>query len=57
MGKGSEHQEIDVDEIMVDVVEEDVGSSVFKHSLEIFENYFEQRPNNALSHIMSIQGL
>jgi hypothetical protein len=53
----SEHQEIDVDEVMVDVVEEVVGLSVVEHSLETLKKYFEQRPNDALSHIRSIQGL
>ena len=42
---------------MVDVVEEVVGFSVVERSLETLKKYFEQRPNDALSHIMSIQGL
>ena len=53
----SEHQEIDVDEVMIDVVEEVVGFSVAKRSLETLKKYFEQRPNDALSHIRSIRGL
>ena len=53
----SYHQEIDVDEVMVDVVEEVVGLSVAERSLETLKKYFEQRPNDALSHIKSIQGL
>ena len=52
----SKHQEIDVDEVMVDVVEV-AGLSVVERSLETLNNYFEQRPNDALSHIKSIQGL
>ena len=50
-------QEVDVDEVMVDVVEEVVGLSVVERSLETLKKYFEQRPNDALSHIRSIQGL
>ena len=42
---------------MVDVVEEVVGLSVAERSLETLKKYFEQRPNDALSHIKSIQGL
>ena len=42
---------------MVDVVEEVVGFSVVGRSLETLKKYFEQRPNDALSHIRSIQGL
>ena len=42
---------------MVDVVEEVVGFSVVERSLETLKKYFEQRPTDALSHIMSIQGL
>lgn len=42
---------------MVDVVEEVVGFSVVERSLETLKKYFEQRPNDALSHIKSIQGL
>ena len=53
----SKHQEIDVDEVMVDVVEEVVGLSVAERSLETLKKYFGQRPNDALSHIRSIQGL
>ncbi len=53
----SEHQEIDVDEVVVDVVEEVVGWSVVERSLETLKKYFEQRPNDALSHIKSIQEL
>ena len=49
-----EHQEIDVDEVMVDVVKEVVGFSVAERSLETLKKYFEQRPNDALSHITSI---
>ena len=52
----SEDQEIDVDEVMVDVIEEVVGFSVLECSLETLKKYFKQRPNDALSHIMSIQG-
>jgi hypothetical protein len=53
----SEHEEIDVDEVMVDVVEEVVGLSVTERSLETLKKYFEERPNDALSHVKSIQGL
>ena len=53
----SKHQEIDVDEVMVDVVEEVVGFSVAERSLETLKKYFEQRRNGASSHIRSIQGL
>ena len=53
----SKHQEIDVDEVMVDVVEEVVGLSVVERSLETLKKYFEQRPNDTLSHIRIIQGL
>ena len=42
---------------MVDVVEEVVGLSVVECSLETLKKYFEQRPNDALSHIKSIQEL
>ena len=42
---------------MVDVVEEVVGFSVVERSLETVKKYFERRPNDALSHIRSIQGL
>jgi hypothetical protein len=42
---------------MVDVVEEVVGLSVAEPSLETLKKYFEERPNDALSHFMSIQGL
>jgi hypothetical protein len=52
----SKHQE-NVDEVMVDVVEDVVGSSVVECSLETLKKHFEQRPNDALSHIRSIQGL
>ena len=51
------HQEINVDEVMVNVVEVVVGLSVDERSLETLKKYFEQRPNDALSHIRSIQGL
>ena len=50
----SKHQEIDVDEVKVEVVEEVVGLDVAKCSLETLEKHFEQRPNDALSHIKSI---
>ena len=53
----SEHQEIVVDEVMVGVLEEVARLSVVEHSLETLKKYFEQRPNDALSHIKSIQGL
>ena len=53
----SEHREIDNDEVMVDVVEEVVGFNVAKRSLETLKKYIEQRPNDALSHIRSIQRL
>jgi hypothetical protein len=53
----SKHQEIDVDEVMVDVIEEVVGLNVVECSLETLKKYFEQRPDDALSHIKSIQGL
>ena len=42
---------------MVDVVEQVVGFSVAERSLETLKTYFEQRPNDTLSHMMSIQGL
>ena len=42
---------------MIDVVEEVVGLSIVGRSLETLKKYFEQRPDDALSHIMSIQGL
>ena len=42
---------------IVDVVEEVVGLSVVECSLEILKKYLEQRPNDALSHIKSIQEL
>ena len=51
------HQEIDVDEVIVDVVEEVIGLSVAERSLDSLKKYFEQRPNDALSHIKSIQEL
>jgi hypothetical protein len=38
-------------------VEEGVGLSVAERSLETLKEYYEQRPNDALSHIKSIQGL
>jgi hypothetical protein len=34
-----------------------VGLSVVERSLETLKKYFEQKPNDALSHIRSIQGL
>jgi hypothetical protein len=37
MGKGREHQEIDVDEVMVEVVEEVIGLTVVERSLEILK--------------------
>ena len=37
----SEHQKIDVDEVMIDVVEEVVGLSVVECSLETLKKYFE----------------
>ena len=40
---------------MIDVVEV-VGLSVVERSLETLKKCFEQRPNDALSHIKSIQG-
>ena len=39
------------------MVEEVVGLSVVERSLETLKKYFEQRPNDALSHIKSIQEL
>ena len=42
---------------MVDVVEEVVGLSVAERSLKTLKEYFEQRPNDALSHIRSIRSL
>ena len=39
------------------MVEEVIGFSVVGHSLETSKKYFEQRSNDALSHIKSIQGL
>jgi hypothetical protein len=39
------------------VVEEVIGLSVVERSLETLNKYFEQRPNDALSHIKSIQEL
>ena len=38
-------------------LEKVIGFSVAKRSLEILKKYFEQRPNDALSHIKRIQGL
>ena len=43
MGKGREHQEINVDDIMVDVVEEVARLTFAAHSLETLKKYFEQR--------------
>jgi hypothetical protein len=43
--------------VIVDVVEEVVGLSVVERSLETLKKNFEQRPNDALPHIKSIQGL
>ena len=37
----SKHQEIEVDEVMVDVIEEVVELSVAEHSLETLKEYFE----------------
>ena len=37
----SEHQEVDVDEVMVDVVEEVVGLSIVERSLETMKKYFK----------------
>jgi hypothetical protein len=34
MGKGREHQDIDVDEGMVDMIEEVVGLSIAEYSLQ-----------------------
>ena len=51
----SQHQEIDVDEVVVDVVEEVIGLSVAEHSLETLKKYFEQRPDDALSHIRAFK--
>ena len=53
----SKHQEIDVDKVTVDVVEEVVGLSVGERSLKTLKKYFEQRSNDALSRIRSIQKL
>ena len=53
----SEHQEPDVDEVIVDVVEEVVGLNVAERSLENLKKYFQQRPFDVLSHIKSIEGL
>ena len=39
------------------MVEEVVGLSVVGRSLKTLKKYFEQRPNDALSHIRIIQGL
>jgi hypothetical protein len=39
------------------VVEEVVGFSVVEHSLETLKKCLEQRPNDALPHIISIQEL
>ena len=47
----------DVDKVIVDVVEEVVGLSVVEQSLKTLKKYFEQRPNDSLSHIKSIQEL
>ena len=47
--RAEKHQEIDVDEIMVDVVEEVVGLSCVERSLENLKKYFEQRPIDAHS--------
>jgi hypothetical protein len=49
MGKGIEHQEINVDEVIIDVVEV-VGLSVAEHSLENMKKYIEHRPNDPLTH-------
>ena len=42
---------------MIDVIEEVVGLSVVELSLETLKKYFEQRPYDALSYIMSIPRL
>jgi hypothetical protein len=39
-----EHQEINVDEVMVDVVEKVVGLGFVERFLETLKIYFEQRP-------------
>jgi hypothetical protein len=53
----SEHQEPDVEEVIVDVVEEVVGLNVAECSLENLKKYFQQRPFDVLSHSRSIEGL
>ena len=59
MGKGKEHQEIHVDEVIVDVVEEVARLSVVELSLDTLKEtlWTNLRPNDALSYIRSIQGL
>ena len=62
-----EHQEPDVDEVIVGVVEEVVGLNVAKRSLENLKKYFHytlmhrkyffNRPFDVLPHIKSIEGL
>ena len=42
---------------MVDVVEEVVRLSIVERSLKTLKKYFEQRPNDDLSHIRSIRRL
>ena len=53
----SEHQEPDVEEVIVDVVEEVVGLNVAECSLENLKKYVQQRPFDVLSHSRSIEGL
>ena len=53
----SDQQELDVDEVVVDEVEEVVGFGIAERALETLKKYFQQRPNNVLSHIRTIQVL
>ena len=53
----SDQQELDVDEVVVDEVEEVVGFGVVERALETLKKYFQQRPNDVLSHIKTIQVL
>ena len=53
----SDQQELDVDEVVVDEVEEVIELGVAQRALETLKKYFQQRPNNVLSHIRTIQVL
>jgi len=52
-----EHQEPDVDEVIVDVVEVVIGLNVAKRSLEYLKKYFQQRPFDVISPSRSTEGL